>query len=67
MIRGQMWAVPAAALSRAAWALLQHAARQADRIADEAARARAESLVAAAVRAEERELADALHDTATTC
>lgn len=66
VIRGYVWAVPAAALSRAAWVLLLHAAKRADRMADEAARARGESLVAAAVRAEERELANSLHDTAAT-
>ncbi|MGN9843941.1 sensor histidine kinase [Nonomuraea sp. H19] len=66
LIRGQVWALPAAALSRAAWVLVHHAAERADRMAAEAARARGESLVAAAVRAEERELVNSLHDTAAT-
>ncbi|MEV1171442.1 hypothetical protein [Nonomuraea sp. NPDC049784] len=46
--------------------LVRRAADRADRIAAEAARLRGESLVAAAVRAEDRELANALHDTAAT-
>ncbi|MEQ4715512.1 ATP-binding protein [Nonomuraea sp. B19D2] len=66
LIRGTAWAIPAAALSRAAWALVQRAAERADRMAAEAVRVRSESLVAAAARAEERELANALHDTAAT-
>ncbi|MGP3912580.1 sensor histidine kinase [Nonomuraea sp. 10N515B] len=66
LVTGVMWAIPAAALSRAAWVLVHRAAQRADRMAAEAARAHAESLVAAAVRAEERELANALHDTAAT-
>ncbi|MFI6704846.1 sensor histidine kinase [Nonomuraea sp. NPDC050478] len=66
VIRGNLWAVPAAALSRAAWTLLRQAADRADRMAAEAARARAAAQAAAAVRAEERELANALHDTAAT-
>ncbi|TMR92938.1 sensor histidine kinase [Nonomuraea basaltis] len=66
LIGGMTWAVPAAALSRAAWVLVHHAAERADRMAAEAARARGESLVAAAVRAEERELVNSLHDTAAT-
>ncbi|MGW7477170.1 sensor histidine kinase [Nonomuraea muscovyensis] len=66
LIRGTAWAIPAAALSRAAWVLVKRAAERADRMAAEAVRARGESLVAAAARAEERELANALHDTAAT-
>ncbi|QFY13491.1 hypothetical protein GBF35_49200 [Nonomuraea phyllanthi] len=66
VIRGLVWAVPAAALSRAAWVLLRRAADRADRMAAEAARVRREAEVAAAVRAEEREFANALHDTAAT-
>ncbi|SEG88923.1 hypothetical protein SAMN05444920_106329 [Nonomuraea solani] len=66
VITGTAWAIPAAALSRAAWVLVKRAAERADRMAAEAVRARGESLVAAAARAEERELANALHDTAAT-
>ncbi|MET7327095.1 ATP-binding protein [Nonomuraea sp. NPDC005650] len=66
LVTGTMWAIPAAALSRAAWVLVQRAAGRADRMAAEAARARGESLVAAAVRTEEREHANSLHDTAAT-
>ncbi|MEU4235176.1 ATP-binding protein [Nonomuraea sp. NPDC026600] len=66
LITGTAWAIPAAALSRAAWVLVKRAAERADRMAAEAVRARGESLVAAAARAEERELANALHDTAAT-
>lgn len=63
---GLLWALAAAALSRAAWTLLRRAARLADQTAAEAAQARNHALVAAAVRAEEREFANALHDTAAT-
>jgi len=66
VIRGLLWAPAAAALSRGAWTLLRRAAHQADLTAAEAARARGQSLLAAAVRAEEREFANALHDTAAT-
>ncbi|MEV4802354.1 ATP-binding protein [Nonomuraea sp. NPDC049421] len=52
----------AAALSRLAWTLV----RRADLAVAEAARVRGESLVATAVRAEEREFAASLHDTAAT-
>ncbi|MDF5758670.1 sensor histidine kinase [Spongiactinospora sp. TRM90649] len=66
VVRSQAWALPAAALSRAAWTLLHRAADRADRMAELAARSRAEALVAAGVRAEERELVNSLHDTAAT-
>ncbi|TMR24443.1 hypothetical protein ETD86_04755 [Nonomuraea turkmeniaca] len=66
LISGTVWAIPAAGLSRVAWVLVHRAAERADRMAAEAARARGESLVAAAVRADERELANSLHDTAAT-
>lgn len=66
VIRGLLWALAAAVLSRAAWTLLRRAAHQADLTAADAARARHESLVAAAVRVEERDFANALHDTAAT-
>ncbi|MFG1945653.1 sensor histidine kinase [Nonomuraea sp. NPDC048826] len=66
LVTGTLWAIPAAALSRAAWELLRRAADRADRMAAEAAEARAAAQAAAAARAEERELANALHDTAAT-
>ncbi|MBB5083655.1 sensor histidine kinase [Nonomuraea endophytica] len=61
-----VWTIPAAAMSRAGWVLLKRAAERADHMATEVVRARGESMVAAAARAEERELANALHDTAAT-
>lgn len=66
LIRGLLWAPPAAALSRAGWVVVRRAARRADAAVAEAAQARGASLVAAAVRAEEREFATSLHDTAAT-
>jgi signal transduction histidine kinase len=66
VLRGQAWALVAAGLSRAAWLLVVRAARRADALAAEAERARRASQVEAAVRADERELANALHDTAAT-
>ncbi|SFB43677.1 Signal transduction histidine kinase [Amycolatopsis marina] len=66
VVRALYWVLVATVLSRGAWVLVRRAAKQADRLADEAAEARREALVAAAVRAEERELANALHDTAAT-
>ncbi|MHA6624033.1 sensor histidine kinase [Pseudonocardia sichuanensis] len=63
---GQAWVLVAAALSRAAWTLVLRAATRADELAAEAERARREAQVEAAVRADERELANALHDTAAT-
>lgn len=62
----QAWVLAMVALSRAAWVLVARAARRADRMAVDAELARRESAVAAAVRAEERELANSLHDTAAT-
>ncbi|AXB41732.1 sensor histidine kinase [Amycolatopsis albispora] len=62
----EMWVPAMAVLSRATWILVTRAAERADRLAAEAERARREAAVAAAVRAEERELANSLHDTAAT-
>jgi signal transduction histidine kinase len=62
----QAWVLAVAVLSRAAWVLVTRAAERADRMAAEAERARREAAVAAAVRAEELELANSLHDTAAT-
>jgi signal transduction histidine kinase len=66
ILRVQAWALVAAGLSRVAWLLVVRAARRADALAIEAERARRASHVEAAVRADERELANALHDTAAT-
>lgn len=65
-LRGQLWPLVAAGLSRAAWQLVVRAAMRADALAAEAEQARRASQVEAAVRADERELANALHDTAAT-
>jgi signal transduction histidine kinase len=62
----QIWVLAMAVMSRAAWTLVTRAAERADRMAAEAEWARRESAVVAAVRAEERELANSLHDTAAT-
>ena len=62
----QVWVLAMAAMSRAAWVLVTRAAERADRLAAEAEQVRRESAVVAAVRAEERELANSLHDTAAT-
>jgi signal transduction histidine kinase len=62
----QVWVLAVAAMSRATWVLVARAAERADRIAAKAEQARREAAVAAAVRAEERELANSLHDTAAT-
>lgn len=66
VLRGQAWVLVAAGLSRAAWVLIVRAARRADALAVEAERARRAARVEAAVRADQRELANALHDTAST-
>ncbi|MGC7098331.1 sensor histidine kinase [Amycolatopsis lurida] len=60
------WTIAMAGGSRAAWVLVVRAAERADRTAAEAERARREAAVAEAERAEERELANSLHDTAAT-
>lgn len=60
------WTIAMAGGSRAAWELVAGAARRADRTAAEAEQARREAAVAEAERAEERELANSLHDTAAT-
>ncbi|MFE6614935.1 sensor histidine kinase [Amycolatopsis sp. NPDC057786] len=62
----QVWVPAMAAMSRVAWVLVTRAAERADRTAAEAEQARREAAVAEAVRAEERELANSLHDTAAT-
>ncbi|MFI9552913.1 sensor histidine kinase [Nonomuraea endophytica] len=63
---GTLWVLPAAVQARAAWILVSRAAKKADLMAAEALRARGEALLAAAVRAEEREQVNSLHDTAAT-
>ncbi len=62
----QLWMLVMAAMSRVAWVLVTRAAERADRMTAEAERVRRESAVAEAERAEERELANSLHDTAAT-
>jgi signal transduction histidine kinase len=62
----RLWTIVMAAGSRAAWELASRAAERADRTAAEAEQARREAAVAEAERAEERELANSLHDTAAT-
>ncbi|MCT2586750.1 sensor histidine kinase [Actinophytocola gossypii] len=66
VLRAQVWLLVVAMLSRLAWTLVARAAARADRMAAEGEQARREAAVAEAVRAEERELANALHDTAAT-
>jgi hypothetical protein len=66
VLRGQAWVLVAAGLSRAAWVLIVRAARRADGLAIEAERARRAADVEAAVRADQRELANSLHDTASS-
>lgn len=61
-----IWVLMMAGMSRAAWTVVVRAAERADRMGAEAERARREAAVVAAVRAEERELANSLHDTAAT-
>lgn len=66
LLQSQMWAPVMAVMSRVAWVLITRAARRADRMAAEAEQARTDAAVAAAMRAEERKLANSLHDTAAT-
>ncbi len=66
LLSSQTWAPAMAAMSRVAWVLIARSARRADRTAAEAEQARTRAAVAAAARAEERELANSLHDTAAT-
>jgi len=63
---GQVWVLAMAAMSRAAWVLVTRSAERADRMAAAAEHARRDAAVADAERAEERELANSLHDTAAT-
>ena len=62
----QAWTIVMAGGSRAAWVLVARAAERADRMAADAERARRAAAVSEAERAEERELANSLHDTAAT-
>lgn len=66
LLQSQMWAPAMAAMSRVAWVLITRAAERADRMAAEAEQARTDAAVTAAMRAQERELANSLHDTAAT-
>lgn len=60
------WTIVMAVGSRTAWELVARAAERAGRMAAEAEQARREAAVAEAERAEEREFANSLHDTAAT-
>jgi len=66
VVNSAIWLFAIAALSRTAWTLVMRGARSADLLALDAERARKAQRVAAAVRADERELVNALHDTAAT-
>lgn len=66
LVNAAIWVLAIATLSRTAWMLVQHGARSADHLALEAEHARRAQQVAAAVRADEREQVNALHDTAAT-
>ncbi|MDQ7908519.1 ATP-binding protein [Phytohabitans sp. ZYX-F-186] len=66
VVNAAVWVLAIAALSRTAWTLVMRGARSADRLAVEAERARTARRVAEAVRADERDLVNALHDTAAT-
>src|SRR5690242_11900915 len=66
MLYASVWTLVAAALSRVQWILVRRGGRIADEQMAEAERARTAQRVADAVRADERALANALHDTAAT-
>ncbi|MGN9907740.1 sensor histidine kinase [Phytohabitans sp. LJ34] len=66
VVNAAVWVLAIATLSRTAWTLVMRGARSADRLALDAERARKAQQVAAAVRADERDLVNALHDTAAT-
>ncbi|WP_053719007.1 sensor histidine kinase [Saccharothrix sp. NRRL B-16348] len=61
-----VWICVEAALSRLLWSLVNRSAAQADHAAARAEQERTESVVAQAVRADERQEAALLHDTAAT-
>ncbi|MET8867396.1 ATP-binding protein [Nonomuraea sp. NPDC004580] len=63
---GILLALPGAAVGRVAWIFMNRTARRVEALAQEALRARGEALLAAGVRAEEREQVNSLHDTAAT-
>ncbi|WP_018680542.1 sensor histidine kinase [Actinokineospora enzanensis] len=60
------WSLVIALLARVLWTLVSRAAAVADKAIDAAAAARTDQRVRRAVRADERQLAVALHDTAAT-
>ncbi|RSD09200.1 sensor histidine kinase [Amycolatopsis eburnea] len=66
LVEAQLWVPAMAVMSRVAWVVVARAARRADRMMAETAQAHRDAAVTAAVRAEERELANSLHDTAAT-
>ena len=61
VVNASIWVFGFAAISRTAWTLVMRGARSADRLAVAAERARKAQRVAEAVRANERELVNALH------
>lgn len=60
------WSIVAALLARLLWVLVRRGGVVADRVMADAEQARTSQRVAEAVRADERALANALHDTAAT-
>jgi signal transduction histidine kinase len=60
------WSIVAALLARSLWILVRRGGVIADRVMADAEQARTAQRVATAVRADERALANALHDTAAT-
>jgi hypothetical protein len=66
VVNAAIWVLAIATLSRIAWTLVMRGAWSADRLARDAEGARSAQRVAAAVRADERGLVNALHDTAAT-
>lgn len=66
LLTAAIWIVVAGTLSRIVWVLLERVARTADRVMAEAAATRRAHRVAETIRAQEREFAGALHDTAAT-
>lgn len=66
LISAAAWILVSTVLSRVGWRLVQRSARVADRAVDTIELVRREAAIAAAVRADEKELAVALHDTAAS-
>ncbi|MEV0731163.1 ATP-binding protein [Polymorphospora sp. NPDC050346] len=66
VVNAAIWVLAIATLSRTAWTLVVRGAGSADRLALEAEAGRKAQRVATAVRADERDLVNALHDTAAS-